>query len=217
ARIGRQRHRRLEQGLPRHDVVAAGEVLAIAAQVDAGEDHLRARRPDVDADRHQRHMVLDPDRVLFQPLVAVELEMIMVLIGVALVPVHDVLAEQVIGDRMAAFAILGHSSLLLAAPQRSHGPRARPRYRTAHLRWSKRKPLEIARRRNRSPRAREGNVPARASLTGAGRAVTLSALPYLPRMDVTVTDTKTLDALSPAPTSPRPPPPLLAHLSPTPQ
>src|SRR5262249_5266099 len=84
----------------------------------------------------------------------------------------------------------GHSSLLLAAPQRSHGPRARPRYRTAHLRWSKRKPLEIARRRNRSPRAREGNVPARASLTGAGRAVTLSALPYLPRMDVTVTDPK---------------------------
>jgi len=73
--------------------------------------------------------------------------------------VHDVLAEQVIGDRMAAFAILGHSSLLLAAPQRSHVPRARPRYRTAHLRWSKRKPLEIARRRNRSPRAHEGMSP----------------------------------------------------------
>src|SRR5215831_2923384 len=175
ARIRRQRHRRLEQGLPRYDVVAAGEVLAIAAQVNAGEDHLRARRTDVDADRHQRHMVLDPDRVLFQPLVAVELEMIVVVIGVAVVLVHDVLAEQVIGDRMAAFAILGHSSLLLAAPQRSHGPRARPRYRTAHLRWSKRKPLEIARRRNRGPRAHEGNVPARASLTEPGRAVTLRA------------------------------------------
>src|SRR5262249_55700861 len=157
-RIGRQRHRRLEQGLPRHDVVAAGEVLAIAAQVDAGEDHLRARRPDVDADRHQRHMVLDPYRVLFQPLVAVELEMIMVVIGVAVGPGTDVRAERVTGALMAAFAIPGLSSLLLAAPQPSHGPRARPRYRTAHWRGSKRKPLEIAHRRNRSPRAREGNV-----------------------------------------------------------
>src|SRR5262249_46039724 len=88
------------------------------------------------------------------------------------------------------------SSLLLAAPQRSHGPRARPRYRTAHLRWSKRKPLEIAHRRNRSPRAREGNVPARASLTGAGRAVTLSALPYLPRMHVPLTDPETPDGMA---------------------
>ena len=42
AGIGRERHRRLEQGLPRHDVIAAGEVLAVAAQVDAGEDDLRA-------------------------------------------------------------------------------------------------------------------------------------------------------------------------------
>src|SRR5262245_39323026 len=181
ARIGRQRHRRLEQGLPRYDVVAAGEVLAIAAQVNAGEDHLRARRTDVDADRHQRHMVLDPDRVLFQPLVAVELEMIVVVIGVAVVLVHDVLAEQVIGDRMAAFAILGHSSLLLAAPQRSHAPRARALcYRTARLRWSKRGPLEIARRSDRGPQAHKSNVPARASLTEPGRAVTLRSLLHLP-------------------------------------
>ena len=42
AGIGRQRHRRLEQGLPRHDVIAAGEVLAVTAKVDAGEDDLRA-------------------------------------------------------------------------------------------------------------------------------------------------------------------------------
>src|SRR5262249_61934420 len=79
---------------------------------------------------------------------------------------------------------------------RGPGRRAGPRYGTALLRGSKRRPWEIARRRNRSPRAREGNVPARASLTGAGRAVTLSALPYLPRMDVTVTDTKTLDGMA---------------------
>src|SRR5262245_40318083 len=69
-------------------------------------------------------MVLDPDRVLFQTLVAVELEMIMVVIGVAVVFVYGILAEQVIGDRVAALAILGHSNLLPAAPQRSHVPRA---------------------------------------------------------------------------------------------
>src|SRR6516165_6617678 len=50
ARIGCQRHRRLEQGLARHDVVAAGEVLAIAAKIDAREDDLRAGRADVHAD-----------------------------------------------------------------------------------------------------------------------------------------------------------------------
>src|SRR6516165_7781996 len=46
ARIGRQCHRRLEQGLARHDVVTAGEVLAIAAKIDAREDDLRAGRAD---------------------------------------------------------------------------------------------------------------------------------------------------------------------------
>src|SRR5262249_24783253 len=122
--------------------------LAITAQIDAGKDHLRAGRADVDADRHQRHMVLDPDRVLFQPLVAVELKMIRVVIGVAVVLVYGVLAEQMIGDRVAALAILGHSNLLPAAPQRSHVPRAHAWcYRMARLRWSKRKPSEIARRR----------------------------------------------------------------------
>src|SRR6266849_6109000 len=53
ARIGRQRHRRLEQGLARHDVVTAGKVLAVAAKIDAREDDLRAGRADVDTDRHQ--------------------------------------------------------------------------------------------------------------------------------------------------------------------
>jgi hypothetical protein len=48
------------------------------------------------------------------------------------------------------------------------------------LRWSKRKPLEIARRRDRGPQAHEGYVPARASLTEPGRAVTLRSLLYLP-------------------------------------
>jgi hypothetical protein len=57
-------------------------------------------------------MILDPDRVLFQPLVAVELEMIMVVIGVAVVLMHDILAEQMVGDGVTGFAILGHSNPL---------------------------------------------------------------------------------------------------------
>ena len=112
ARIGRQRHRRLEQGLARHDVVTAGKVLAVAAKIDAREDDLRAGRADVDTNCHQRHMILNPDRVLFQPLVAVELEMIMIVIGVAVVLVHDILAEQMVGDGVTGFAILGHSNPL---------------------------------------------------------------------------------------------------------
>ena len=48
--IRRQRDRRLVQRLALHDEVAAGEVLGEAAHVHAREDHLRARRADVDAD-----------------------------------------------------------------------------------------------------------------------------------------------------------------------
>ena len=48
--IGRERDRRLEQRLARNHVIAAGEVLSVAPQIDAREDHLRARRADVDAD-----------------------------------------------------------------------------------------------------------------------------------------------------------------------
>jgi hypothetical protein len=95
--------------------------------------------------------------------------------------VHGILAEQVIGDRVAGLAILGHSNLLPAAPQRSHVPRAHALcYRTARLRWSKRKPLEIARRHDRGPQAHDAHIPVRASLTEPGRAVTLRSLLYLP-------------------------------------
>ena len=115
ARIGRQRHRRLEQGLARDDVVAAGEVLAVAAQVDAGEDDLGAGRADVDADGHQGDVVLDPDRVVFQPLVRVEVEVIVVVIGIAVVGVDEVLAEEMVGERVRRFLVvgIGHSARLL--------------------------------------------------------------------------------------------------------
>jgi hypothetical protein len=38
--------------------------------------------------------------------------MIMVVIGVAVVFVHDILAEQMVGDGVTGFAILGHSTPL---------------------------------------------------------------------------------------------------------
>ena len=80
AGIGRQRHRRLIERLARDHVVAAGEVLAVAAQVDAREDHLRAGGADVDADAHQRDVVLQPDGIFFQRAVLVELEMIVIVV-----------------------------------------------------------------------------------------------------------------------------------------
>ena len=56
-------------------------------------------------------MILDPDRVVFQRAVGVELEMIMVVIGVAVVLVHEILAEDMVGERVALFlvVIVGHS------------------------------------------------------------------------------------------------------------
>ena len=118
ALVGGQRHRRLEQRLARDDVVAAGEVLAVAAQVDAGEDDLRAGRADVDADARERDVVLHPDRVLLERLVGIEIEMVVIVVGVAVVVVHEVLAEQMVGERMRLLAVVGvgHRSRLLVRP-----------------------------------------------------------------------------------------------------
>ena len=74
-------------------------------------------RADVDADRHQRDMVLHPDRVVLEPLVGVELEMIVVVIGVAVVLVHEILAEQMVGERMALLGFLA-SAILRSLPAR---------------------------------------------------------------------------------------------------
>src|SRR5260370_18731052 len=52
ARIGCQRHRRLKQGFPRHDIVPAGEILAVAAQVDAGKDDLRSEEHTSELQSH---------------------------------------------------------------------------------------------------------------------------------------------------------------------
>ncbi len=53
ALVRRERDRRLEQGLAGDDVIAAGQILGEAAQMNAREDNLRARGADVDADRGQ--------------------------------------------------------------------------------------------------------------------------------------------------------------------
>ncbi len=141
ALVGRQRHRRLVEGLARDHVVAAGEILAVAAQLDAGEDDLRAGRADIDTDAHQRHVILQPDRILLERTILVELEMIVIVIGFALVLVDEVLPQGVVGERMTAavwaraFFVLvvvvlgvGHQALslnplLAAAPSRAPGKR----------------------------------------------------------------------------------------------
>jgi hypothetical protein len=124
ALIRRQRHRRLEQGLARDDVIAAGQILGEPAQIDPREDHLRARRADVDADRHQRDVVLAPQRIVLQRNVVV-LEIVvvvMIVVGILAVLVDDVLAVEVVGERVAPcflFFGVGHSLVLLASPETS--------------------------------------------------------------------------------------------------
>src|SRR4051812_33245780 len=51
--------------------------------------------------------------------------MIMVVIGVAVVLVHEILAEDMVGERVALFlvVIVGHSNLLPGTPARSYRPR----------------------------------------------------------------------------------------------
>ena len=80
ALIGRERDRRLKQRLAGNDVIAAGQILSQPAQVDAREDDLGARRADVDADRHQRDVVLTPERiVLDRAVVVVEIVVVIVI------------------------------------------------------------------------------------------------------------------------------------------
>ena len=109
AAIGRERDRRLEQGFARHHEIAAGQVLAEPAQVDAREDHLGAGGADVDADAHQRDMVGDPDRIFLERAVVGE---IVVVVGVAVMGVREVDAVDMVVERMAGFfGIIGGRAL----------------------------------------------------------------------------------------------------------
>src|SRR5262249_46770765 len=117
ALIGRQRVWRLVEGLARDDVVAAGKVLAVAAQVDAREDDLGTGGSDVDADTHQRYVILQPDGILFQRAIVIELEVVVVVIRVLVVLVHDVFAIEMVGEAVSGLLFLilgiGHLNLLL--------------------------------------------------------------------------------------------------------
>jgi hypothetical protein len=62
--------------------------------VDAREDDLRSRRPDVDADAFQDHIVLDPDRVILER--AKFAEIVMVVIGIRTMLVRFDRAEGVV-------------------------------------------------------------------------------------------------------------------------
>ena len=112
ARIGRERDRRLEQRLARDHVVAAGELLAEPAQIDAREDDLRAGRADVDADGRQRHVVGDPDRVFLERQVVGE---IVVVVRIAVMRMREIDPEAVVRDRVAL--LVGRIVLGLVGPR----------------------------------------------------------------------------------------------------
>ena len=124
--IGRQRDRRLIERLARDHVVAAGQVLAVAAQIDAREDHLGAGRADVDADAHQRDMVLQPDRVLLERPVVVELEMVVVVIARAFVLVLEVVAVGMVGQAVPGGLLVVFFFILGIGHQKSLPIRWRP-------------------------------------------------------------------------------------------
>ena len=97
ALVGRERDRRAVERLAVDHEIAAGQVLAHAAQLDLGEDHLRARRADVDADAGQRDVVLQPERIVLERPVV---EIVVVVVGVAVMDVAEIGAEPMVGERV---------------------------------------------------------------------------------------------------------------------
>src|ERR1700704_334843 len=81
-------------------------------------------------------MVLQPDRILLDRAIVVELEMIVIVIGDALVLVGEVFAERMVGERMSAavglvFFVLGvrhqalsSNTLVGPSPALAFAPRA---------------------------------------------------------------------------------------------
>src|SRR5262245_54340291 len=131
ALIGRERVGRLVERLARDHVIAAGEVLAVATQVDARKDDLGAGGADIDADADQRHMVLQPDRVLLDGPVVVELEMVVIVVGVLVVLVDDILAIEMVGKAVShlwflVFGISHQQSLLMPSLATSNVPTGNP-------------------------------------------------------------------------------------------
>ena len=122
ALIGRERDRRAEQRLAPDHVVAAGQLLAQPPQMHLGEDHLRAGRADVDADAGQRDVVGDPERIVLDRPVD---EIVVVVVGVAVVDMRQIGAELVVGDGVAV-AGGRRRSAMGQAPYSKTGSRGSP-------------------------------------------------------------------------------------------
>src|SRR5262245_26873597 len=126
ALIRGERIGRLVECFTRNHVIAAGEVLAIAAQIDAREDDLGAGRADIDADAHQRDVILQPDRILLERPVVIELEMVVIVVGIIVVLVDDVLAIEMVVKAVSPlwFLVVGisHQQPLLNTSMPSRRP-----------------------------------------------------------------------------------------------
>ena len=72
--------------------------------MNLGENHLRAGRSDVDADAGQRDVVGDPQRVFLDRPVD---EIVVIVVGVAVVDMGQLRPETVVGNGVAFWAIVG--------------------------------------------------------------------------------------------------------------
>jgi hypothetical protein len=71
--------------------------------MDLGENDLRARGTDVDADGGQRDIVLQPQRIVFErAVIGVEI-VVVIVIGIVRVHMRDVPAVEMIGQRVFGF------------------------------------------------------------------------------------------------------------------
>ncbi len=65
-------------------------------------------------------MILEPDRVLLDRTLIAKFEMVVVVIGIAIVVMHKILAEKMVGQRVFRLLLVRHCScLLLSARWRS--------------------------------------------------------------------------------------------------
>ena len=109
ALVRRQRHGRLVERLAVHHEVAAREVLGHPPHRHPREDHLRARGADVDADRDELDVVLQPERVVLEVVIAQVVVIVVVVVLALGMGVQPALAHQVIGERVLLRADrLGH-------------------------------------------------------------------------------------------------------------
>src|SRR5580693_8190766 len=78
--------------------------------MNARENDLGAGGADVDADRHQRDVVLPPQRIVLErAVVGVEI-VVVIVVGIVGVNMDDIAAVQMVGERVGRFLILvvGH-------------------------------------------------------------------------------------------------------------